>query len=244
MIITQHSKRLTNYICFLDILGFKDFINNNDHNQVELIFSALNNILIDTANGKNSDDSGVYNIESLFISDSIILWTRNTDFESFENLVVVTNWILGISMGLGLPMRGAMASGEISVYSNDNNTTIFGKPLTEAYLMEIRQQWSGCIIMDSCFEALYNAPAKHKRNKEQITKYFSKDISMYKVPLKDGVIREYNVLNWIPDIPDQQFDETKLKEVFSWYNKKSDDWKVETIVQNTIEFYRKFRNVT
>ncbi|NLZ94908.1 MAG: hypothetical protein GX921_03670, partial [Bacteroidales bacterium] len=238
----------TSYVAFLDILGFKELVDNNDHEKLTKIFEHIVDKILDSLvesynlpkGGFMGPQGEQFNIDSLFISDSIILWTKNNTPRSLIKLFMLTSDIIALSFIGGFPVRGGVSVGPISAYKRLNNTTLFGKGLTNAYLIEQIQNWAGCIVDDKVIE-------EFDKTNEEFRKIGFKDDDMisseglldplkildkYEVPLKSGVKSEYYVINW----PKNKFcKEMKLEDLvhsFSDYNKNTSDWRVEYIIKN------------
>lgn len=132
------------YVGFLDILGFKDLVEKNEHNElIEIFDGIIDQILSKQIEDYNLPKGGImglqgeqYTIESLFISDSIILWTKNETPRAFVKLIMLISDILATSIITGLPLRGGISIGPLSTYKRINNTTVIGKGLTDAYTIE------------------------------------------------------------------------------------------------------------
>lgn len=68
------------FVCFLDILGFKDLVENNEPKVLEKIYKSL---LQKTVDGTTkiwvdkglSEQTGDVEINSVVVSDSIVIWT-------------------------------------------------------------------------------------------------------------------------------------------------------------------------
>lgn len=123
------------YVAFLDILGFKNLVNNPDISCKEIasIFEFARykheTFFKDTAGDVHS------NIKMKIMSDSICLYIKS-DFPNA--LLYLTGYCTifqhDLLLGKGLLVRGGITSGEM--YAKDD--IIFGPALTEAYLLEER----------------------------------------------------------------------------------------------------------
>ncbi|MGQ0518579.1 hypothetical protein ACT453_55425, partial [Bacillus sp. D-CC] len=79
-------------------------------------------------------------IKNVF-SDSIILVSEDDNRESVLKLLVYTWRLTQMFMGMGMPVRGGISFGEF--YINENSNVFLGEALTNAYLLESKQQWAG-----------------------------------------------------------------------------------------------------
>lgn len=146
------------FVAFLDILGFKDLVERNTHEQLEDIYSQFftsveeNSELFGLLSQILKNDKGISTtVQSVIISDSIVLWTTDDTIDNFNMLVMAVRLLIIRSFGEGIPLRGAITRGPLSV-STDKSVRIFGKALTRAYTLESQMELSGCIIDDECME--------------------------------------------------------------------------------------------
>ena len=245
------------FIAYLDILGFKDLVSNNSHERVcslyEKLFATMTTIAI--SGGKTilvndgdkqhaTYDSSNIKVNSLIISDSVVIWTDDNSMKSFVDIIAVLRHLLNYSLKMGLPLRGSLVEGNLDKInqtfqsSKDNSQiTLIGLGLVKAYVFESEQEWSGCIIENECID-LYNSNVE--KNKAELKDIATLEylveknlIMKYRAPLKTGSISDYYVINWEPS---NDLTESFVRERFKAYNKKTSDWKVERILKNTIEF--------
>ena len=235
------------YISFLDILGYKELILNNSTSDIKLLYSQAIDYakpkIIDFWKGQELNDS---EIEMSIISDSIILWTNNENFQSLGKILISTSNLLTAFMIAGLPLRGAIVKGELDSLnktlgsSSDIKTPIFfGKGLTNAYSLEGQQNWSGCIVDETCLENLENKVSEGNENVGLGNYLRDKIISKYKVPMKGGEMKDYFVLNWVNNLRHIHNHQNimKIDEQFAMHNKSTNDWKTNAKIVNTKEYY-------
>ena len=248
------------YIAFLDVLGFKDLVKNNPHEKLATIYERLFSSAVTVGLSKGNriffekDGKSFWEpkfsditVNSLIVSDSIIVWTDDVSPESFLQIIVSIKTLMRQAFFIGFPLRGAIVKGDLSVFkssyktSNDNSlNTLVGLGLVNAYRIEEEQDWSGCILDDSCVlmeggdidnTHLPSIPSnmfEYLITNEYITKY--------KIPFKSGSIKEKYAINWITKKSgDSLLTKTSIRQKFSEYNKNIDDWKVERIIRNTID---------
>ncbi|KYC96145.1 hypothetical protein B4102_3551 [Heyndrickxia sporothermodurans] len=195
------------YVAFIDILGFKNIINqfkNPEDLGRELLFNfnaslhaALNNssITIDLTKGilpkvENSE------ISFCQFSDSIILYSKDDNVKNLEEFIRVLNMFLASSILRGFPLRGALVKGDIFA----NPPIIVGKGLVNAATNEAKQAWSGLIVDSSCFDV---------NDGDELLKrmLLEKMLVNTKVPIKTGkkqegscldqiVYQDQTVINW------------------------------------------------
>lgn len=155
-------------IAYFDLLGFKQFILNNDSNHTR---TRLGHVLRDL---ETSLSRGIYKdhpkgliadlkkstIKCLNISDTIMLWTQDDSPESVKEFLDVCyglNWRLNT---YNFPIRGIMVYDEFEmIIGNEvsegngmyNVNIMYGKGLVYAHGKCENQSWAGCSI-DSSLE--------------------------------------------------------------------------------------------
>jgi len=119
-------------VAFLDILGFKDLVNNNGHDKLIRVYQNLLLPIVQHSSTfgkykviKKEDgqslavaDSSKAVISSLVISDSIVLWTPIASMKSFIDIAIVVRNLLVSGMYSGLPLRGAISIGPLSMIND------------------------------------------------------------------------------------------------------------------------------
>jgi|GEM_PF-6884129 len=209
-------KRINNgIICFSDILGYSNIIENND---IENCSKIIKNIILDLKNkdkfGKkmfdliglhNYENSSIQkffdnNLEILIISDSVIFFFDLDNVENPDNLDI--NIILALyyiilffeeSFNKGLPMRSCIDYGEYYLYDN-----IFaGRAIVNSYKLSSQLNISGIVLTDNC----YNNILKIDSEKKRITNLLKLMLKDYLVPLKSNVEKRMYVLNWVINKP-------------------------------------------
>lgn len=250
------------YVGMLDILGFTELASNNDHQELKKIYEIFDRVVKQgltlfqdkIESGEFLADESKIKINSLIISDSIILWTDNLKYHNFNNLLLTVRAILSESMRCGIPLRGSIVVGAISIKEErlpskpDNlKLTCFGKSIVDAYVLGGKQNWSGCVITSEAIKEYENSIQKFK---DEQTKYTNERIDnallltslerkflvrKYLVPYKSDKLTEETVINWVNEF-DPKWSESAIRNSFNKHNKTVDNWKVETIIRNTISF--------
>lgn len=190
-------------ICFLDILGFSNFLKNSTLNQVHEKYSNF----IDIAKKKTfysteGDNIGRTNFEYCeFVSDSIILVSNKiNDIYNVNNFIGAINYLLETGFISNLPLRGAISRGDFLV---DNERNIFlSKELAEVVKFESIQEFAGCsilsnaesIIIESIFGENMIEKLKIKGNEMVIR---NNVVHYYSVQLKENKSIDLFVLNYL-----------------------------------------------
>lgn len=235
------------YIASLDILGFSAFVKNNEHHRlIDLIESFVNKIkadrdLINAEYLKIVDDEITEEVKSLIISDTIILYSSKAEIESFLKIVLLIQILLTNSFLSGIPLRGCLTAGEISVKHLKNNDIIFGLPLVEAYEEEKKQEWAGCIITNKCLDTVKRF---HVNNNKPCIKWLkrNKDIIEYHTPLKNNIYALMHVVNWTKIATAIKLNDSIIQRSFYEHNKEplthEDIIKTKLKVKNTLDFWK------
>ncbi|BCA93817.1 hypothetical protein TUM19329_01780 [Legionella antarctica] len=245
------------FIAFLDILGFSEFIKNNEHRTAIEKYQCMIRPMIDlslteTAEQITKDSSWIEevsksdnydNLEPKFdnvilqcgaMSDSVLLSTPDNTLRSLIILLATVRNLMAKLFFLGFPLRGAITSGWVTIDNqtpsspNLNHHLAIGKPIVEAVDLEKKQKWSGCALHLSVTDCI--GPAIVKLDPTLIT--------LYEVPLKDGV-KLMPVVNWLNGISDDEknkFNDNSIASKFEMHNKKITE-KEQDIIKNTISFF-------
>lgn len=254
-------KRQIRYLAFLDILGFKDLIENNNLSEIvklyekfepSLLYSmAVSNIgyRLENLSEHSLPSAEQTHLNSLFISDSIIIWTDDDSPNRFVDLVSVVKQHMKLAIEFGFPLRGAITCGELEIKTGNHGmtkkqnsfNTILGLPLTKAYLLENTAEWSGCVIDDEAIKH-YNLTVNFIKSTQPKTLDLDGLMRMdfirpYKVPMKTGQIKEFYTVNWT-HFMGPRIKENLIRKSFSQHNKKTNDWSVENKIKNTLNYYK------
>ncbi|MFN3753834.1 hypothetical protein [Flavobacterium sp.] len=205
------------FVAFLDILGFKDSVMRNTHDDIYSKLTSINKVKKTIENSNNNEsfveyyfDSEVYIVN---FSDSIVIFSKNDDVYNFEYFLVAVRYLFGKCIDNGIPVKGGVAYGEVSV--NKSEQIYFGQPIIDAYLLEEDLNHFGIVLHNSVDKYILD-------NSESLKdlKYYEKSLFSYKVPLKYGKIHHSNI-NWfkmlIESKESDDFD-LKKKEVLSKLN--------------------------
>lgn len=170
------------FVVFLDILGFKDFIARNRHEDVYMKMLNLFEIKQTVSRQLNTNIDEAIDIISF--SDSIIIFSKDDTIKSFETISIAAAFLMAFALEKSIPIKGAIAHGLLSV---DKSKQIYiGQPLIDAYLLQEKEvNYYGVVCHNSIDKFLFNA--KERANKDL---YF-----ITETPLKSGNINHRN-LNW------------------------------------------------
>ena len=240
------------YIAYFDFLGYKQFILNNEQEYIRTrILQILRDIEAALGQGEYKEakhgiiaDISKSNLHCLNISDTIILWTKDDSFESFQEILNVSFTFNWRQVRLNFPIRGALVYDEIDLISHYNETdkgssyninSIFGKGLVNAHLKAECLDLAGCVIDSSIIEKI-----KEFEGWEDVVNKFA---SCYDVPYKDSkTVYEYILRLYSNEtINEEVFNNTKpdIVGAFSCDNKGMSP-RAQQILDNTLIFLESF----
>lgn len=125
-------------VALIDVLGFSELVARQD-------FGELFEKYIDTV--KTTIEKVDSNIEYLVFSDSIVIVTPDNEEQDLLNISKVIGSIsYEFMVNQKLPIKGCIASGNITYKKIEKDVVIAGVPIVEAYKYEQQQDWVGTII--------------------------------------------------------------------------------------------------
>lgn len=233
------------FLAVLDILGFSDLLSFGNLDKIQELYEELIEGDLASVSGRQfkNDDLNNSGLNFFIISDSVLIYTNDLTYASFQKLVYITRLFFTISFLRGLPLRGTITKGEIrNIDSCSTNrdikvSVILGKPISNAYNLEKQYEWAGCTIDPVCilcFPLIANGRSSLRKNNI---------IVQYAVPKKAGKInveKDY-VINWVNHFKNidlrTTLNENDIQSIFAMHGKKIDDWSVIRKINNTYSFY-------
>lgn len=237
------------FITYFDFLGFKNFILNNNSDYIRRrIGHILRDIelAIGQGNTTRTNYGVVANISNskincLNISDTVIFWTKDASYESFNELLKISfdfNWSVTC---YHFPVRGAIVFDEIEIISGYQETenggtynvnSVFGKGLVKAHLKADNLNIASCVIDYSVIEKIQ----EFGDLKEIIGDYGVE----YNVPYKNGEIMnpEFVLKFFINRSINEEAFLNRSKGIADAFkgDKKGMNKRAEEMLDNTIEF--------
>jgi len=215
------------FIAFFDIMGFKDLVQKNSH---ENIVDKLSNLRSNMAqinkvkNAKLFEDFGVENSQTKWItfSDSLIIFSKGNELKDLIKIIVEASYILFTSIQDGLPIKGAISCGTLTV--DFENSMFFGQSLIDAYLLHDELEMYNAIIDHS-------AEAKIKSFGD--VPILKKMITNYRVPMRSGRIT-HQVLKPI----NEEYLKKYLDSVEKLYTTVSGRPRI--YIDNSLDFFKSF----
>lgn len=243
------------FLAFFDVLGFKEFIYNNEMEYSQQMFSHLlrdsqtavsGEKYIKANSGMIIPDLKNQKINCLHVSDSIVFWSNSDTKEDFLEIVKVCYAFYWRSLQTTFPLRGCLIHGEIDfqpfTIKNENQSTfhnysLFGKGLIEGYLKAESINYAGCYIDESAIQKV--------NNKIINALIYDQKICLYKVPFRDGAFSYEHVFRPIKgEHNDVSFRNSAngIKRLFTDHmNGKLISDSVKLKMNNTIDFIEYFR---
>jgi hypothetical protein len=236
------------FVAFFDILGFKNLVEKNSHEDLIEIYRESLYVSLDLTDKFTNpiytaispeEEKQSSSIKIFVISDSIILVQENLTILGLYFLIARCQILLGTSLSDGIPLRGAISYGPVSIIEN-RGTTIVGRGLTRAYTLEASQNWSGGMIDPECFKIL------DPKNYQNIINNASRDkknplLIKYNIPLKDSKFVSGYSFNW-PKYNLLNTDNDVIS-AFTKHKKEIVSEKEQIMIENTLKYFRHVKSV-
>jgi len=131
------------YVVYIDIMGFKDLVARMPHDQVYELMKRIDNIKKHVENVEwVKQKAGL--VKTTTYSDSIILYSKDDSFESFDFIVSTTAGLINYLFIEGIPFKGAVAFGLMTL--DTGKSIFFGQPLIDAYLLQDEIHFYGILF--------------------------------------------------------------------------------------------------
>ncbi|MBL7777800.1 MAG: hypothetical protein JNK66_05795 [Chitinophagales bacterium] len=181
------------FVCFMDIMGFKDYVYRNSHGSVDKKMNEFYEIIrkykalkvtyatIGKPTKKNRERILV---KSVMFSDSIVLITKDDSSESAFFLVSACAQIVGNCLSKDIGIKAAISYGNLTC--DFKKSLFYGKGLVDAYLLQEELGFYGCILD-------HRAERKIDSWKEKSDITMGGLLKELRVPLKSGLIRHTTV---------------------------------------------------
>ena len=168
-------------IAFFDIMGFKNFVYENEHSDVHSLMIKIDSI-IKAVHGKiftSNEHKELVSVRTAFFSDSIIIVSNSSSIESLNFFLLVCSWVNAVCIRDGIPIKGAISHGLFT--ADFQKSLFFGKPLIEAYQLQENLHIYGCVLSHSI--------------EKKITSESKPYLWHLPVPFKGSQVWHY-ILNW------------------------------------------------
>jgi hypothetical protein len=235
------------YVLSLDILGFGKIVKNNRHQHLVDLFENYVNTYIADIDLVNKyylrivDNKSTEDLKALFISDTLIIYSLSAEIENFLKIISLAQVLITNSFELGIPLRGCLTSGVLTIKHLKNNDILFGKPIVDAYEYEKDQEWAGCCITEKCIQTVEKFHVnKDKPCLEWLLR--RNEIVRYRVPFKNNRFEDMLVINWKIAANHIHLYESTIKSAFLSHKKEPindlEYQKIEIMKNNTLEFWK------
>jgi len=211
-------------IAYFDILGFKSKI---DDTPIEELANNYERIVAQTDREFTVKDGMIVGRQVCYryiFSDSLFLVAKEDSEDSFIDLISYAWRMMQQFIVSGFPLRGAITYGD--VYVNFDSNIFLGKAISEAVVLEGQQDWIGAIVSDSVIDRYKNIFITENNISGVIMNFL---MPVYAVPFKDGVRKNFHVINWRQNMISQQGIKILFKN--EPYNES-----VQIKINNTLEF--------
>lgn len=210
------------FVAFFDIMGFKEMVERNSHDEVIkkllCLKDVLNKLELIHKNDSFKNDYQIAETKSITFSDSIVIFSKGGLAEDANKIIIDAFWLLNSAMENGIAIKGAISYGEVTV--DFENSLFFGRPIIDAYLLHDQLQM---------YSVIFDHHSEVRINSLKLAEEVNSLITSYKTNCKTGRIT-HKILR-------SQYDEQisqELTTVRKLYESVSGGPRI--YVDNTIEF--------
>lgn len=185
------------YIVFLDIMGFKDRVARTEHNKLLEELNMFNSNI-----SKHIKEHKEHGIELSQFSDSILIYSSNSDIKSLEIISEVVSKVMRTSISSKIPLKGAIAKGTVTC--DTIKQLYFGQALIDAYLLEENVKYYGVLA--------------HNSVEADIKGILKKGSTLFRdidAPLKSGTVSHYEICWYNNDVESAKENLNKIRETVS-----------------------------
>lgn len=246
------------YVAFLDVLGFKELVEGSTHDHLHRLYSNafVSNAAMSVSNGAFKvvegetgqiaiPDFAKAKVSCLVVSDSVLLYSSDDSMTSFIDICAAVGKLMVSGFFTGLPMRGGISLGPISIFGGEVPGVEFGihglvgLPLVRAYGEEAAYEWAGCTIEPLCIDH-YRQQSEQFRT--QVPDLATIEVlsargmlTQYAAPLKKGTTVERWVIDW-PNHNKSTVSTDTVRKAFGMHGKPIDAPSVQQKIANTLAF--------
>jgi hypothetical protein len=168
------------FVGFIDIMGFKDIVLRNTHEEV---YKKLMTISDFRDLAQNRIISSVNPPKVFIFSDSIIVFSKDDSESAMCELLFNMGHLIQVLTKNVIPFRGGIACGEMTV--DDEHSIFFGQPLIDSFLLSEEL-------------ALYAVAIHHTAEKSIIADELGREMVFeYNTPTKAGKAKQYLVCSFV-----------------------------------------------
>lgn len=147
-------KTAERFVAFFDLMGFKDLVYRNTHDDVCKIMDFVCNVvhqlkLWEKKHLRKRDDQVKGGIEAgvvlpVVFSDSVVFISRANSIEDAKKAIYVSSFFLSEVLNACVPVKGALAYGMFTADFKKSN--FFGKPLIDSYFLAHETHFYGAVL--------------------------------------------------------------------------------------------------
>jgi hypothetical protein len=175
--MSQWKNQNERYVAFIDILGFKELVMRETHEEVSRKLYEIRKII----EMLEKQDRGEVELKTVQFSDSIIQITSDGSPRSAHELLLSTSWLLSGCLANRLPVKGSIAFGMMT--SDCEHSLYFGQPLIDAVLLQEDLKLYGMIL--------------HHTAEYQMLKLCETTLRQfcvqYETPLSGAIVKHWNI---------------------------------------------------
>jgi hypothetical protein len=230
-------KTCNRFVAFMDIMGFKEMVAREPHQEVLERMKWFRENVIDAieqeaqrrlvSGGRSTEKSlklfGGSIVRPVMFSDSILLVSNDDSIESADYLLFCVRRLLRESLKKGIPIKGAIAHGKQT--ADFEKSLHLGQPLIDAYELQNEMLLYGVILHHSFDRYIDDLDMV-----DQFEQY--SNIYKYLTPLKNGTVN-HHIVGWLTA---QHNNDISLADISRLYNSVSGSSR--RYVDNTIDFAR------
>ena len=224
-------------------------LNKSDIEQIEIIqtlfsyisFSMPNSFIAQAESKQDLINLDSISSNSILFSDTILIWTVNTDYKSLLEFIYRIQRLLRNAFMGGFPLRGTIEFDAIyhkphiihTKSSYNHYDLIVGPALMNAYKMEQNFEWMGCTLSNVCVAEIQKVIVQNGFSNVEDNEIFKNNILIkYEPPKKVGDVEELFVINWVDFIVRGIFKNNQIESLFikdikhplmSWSEKRKID---------------------
>ena len=148
------------YVAFLDILGFKNTLDKLDHNKAQYFIKDFSNVIYKVF--QYFEHNTKFGINGFVVSDSLVLYSKDTSKESLVDLIKVIEMICRNEfIDNGILIRGGLAKGYFDKIKATEllmleKTLIVGESYVKAYKLEGSAKVIGIILSNDVYQDILN----------------------------------------------------------------------------------------
>ncbi len=220
------------YVCFIDIMGFKDRVNRLGHikvvKEVEEFFNFIDSILKMYRDDVSNEESikrvfGPTEIRYITFSDSIIITTGSNNKRDLTLLILICKFVFTKSFEMKLPIKGAISKGLFT--ANFDRNIFMGQPLIDAFNLQEELFYYGVIA---------NREVERDIDKYKDEEKYDSLIFSLPTPMKGYKSQARNV-----SLLSSDFSKSSIEELYYYV-----DGKPRLYVDNTIEVFEQMNIIS